>query len=153
MKAGLVGNASKGWTGFSTLELMIAMAIMSITLAGAVGATYATQYWLIASQTSNEGLYKAKTKIEDLRALVKQDFYQATSSALTRSEDSTDPGDVACISGGLCYFTQATITDLSSCSKYVEARVSWQVSGYATTTTSLFTNLTNVSEAIALGGD
>lgn len=155
MKEELVGDKTPVcWlTGFSTLELMIAMAIMSIVLAGVVSANYATQYWLITSQTSNEGLYKAKTKLEDLRSLVKQDFYQATSSALMRGVDSTDPGDAACISGGLCYFTQAIITDLSSCSKYVEARVSWQVPGYSTTTTSLFTNLTNWSEAIALGGD
>ena len=132
---------------------MIAMAIMSITLAGAAGATYAAQYWLIASQTSNEGLYKAKTMLEDLRSLAKQDFYQATSSPLSRSADPGDPRDAACLQGGLCYFTRAIVTDLSPCSKYVEARVSWQVSGYATTTTALFTNLTNISEAVALGGD
>lgn len=157
MKAELAGNqnlrfACRG-AGFSTLELMIAMAIMSIVLVGAVGANYAAQYWVITSQTSSEALYKAKTKLEDLRALVKQDFYQATSSPLTRSVDSTDPNDAACIRGGLCYFTQTVITDISSCSKYVEARVLWQVSGYSTTTTSLFTNLTNATEAVALGGD
>ncbi len=149
MKGKSVGSKK----GFSTLELMIAMAIMSIVLVGVVGANYAAQYWAITSQTSNEGLYKAKTKLEDLRALVKQDFYQATSSPLTRSIDVTDPNDAACMSGGLCYFVQAIITDLSSCSKYVEAKVAWQVSGYSTTTTSLFTNLTNSSEAIAVGGD
>ena len=132
---------------------MIAIAIMSMALVGAVGANYMAQYWAITSQTSNEALYKAKTKLEDLRSLVRQDFYQATSSPLVRSIDSTDPNDAACRAGGLCYYIQTTITDLSSCSKYVQAIVSWQVRGYATTTTSLFTNLTNADEAVALGGD
>ncbi len=139
--------------GFSTLELMIAFAIIAIVLVGAVGANFAAQYWSIISQTSNEALYKAKTKLEDLRALTKEDFYQATSTPLTKSVDLTDPADASCVSGGLCYFVQTTITDMSSCSKYVEARVDWQVQNYSTTTTSLFTNLTNSPEIIARGGD
>lgn len=149
MKARSVGDNK----GFSTLELMIALAIMSIVLTGAVSANYAAQYWSITSQTSNEALYKAKTKLEDLRALVREDFYQATSSPLTRSVDPSDPNDTVCISGGLCYYVKTTITDLSSCSKYVQADVSWQVTGYPTSSTALFTNLTNSNEAIALGGD
>jgi hypothetical protein len=147
MKAESAGN------GFSTLEIMIAMAIISIALVGALGANYGAQYWSITSQTSNEGLYKAKTKLEDLRALVKQDFYQATSTPDTKSVDTSDPNDTACLSGGLCYYVRTTITDLSSCSKYVEADVSWKIPNYASSTTSLFTNLTNSSEATNLGGD
>ncbi len=150
MKEKSAGNKKRG---FSTLEMMVAFAIMIMVIVGAVSANFAAQYWSVTSQTSNEALYKAKTKLEDLRSLIKQDFYQATSSPLVRSVDPTDPADTACISGGLCYFVQSTITDLSSCSKYVQARVSWQVSGYPTTTTSLFTNLTNSPEAIAVGGD
>jgi hypothetical protein len=132
---------------------MIAMAIIAIALVGALNANYGAQYWSITSQTSNEGLYKAKTVLEDLRALIKQDFYQAVSTPLTRSVDASDPNDAACIAGGLCYYVQTTITDISSCSKFVQADVSWQVKGYATTTTTLFTNLTNSGEATALGGD
>ncbi len=158
MKEKSVGNKKIGELrvqekGFSTLELMIAFAIIVIVLVGAVGANFAAQYWSIISQTSNEALYKAKTKLEDLRALIKEDFYQATSTPLTVSVDPADPADASCVSGGLCYFVQTNITDMSSCSKYVEARVEWQVQNYATTTTALFTNLTNSPEIIARGGD
>ena len=139
--------------GFSTLELMIAMTLMSMGLVGAVSANYAAQYWSITSETSNEGLYKAKTKLEDMRSLVKQDFYQIVSTPPTISQDPSDPADASCIKGGLCYSVQTIVTDLSSCSKYIEARVSWQIYGYPETTTSLYTNLTNSSEATALGGD
>ncbi len=146
------GNTKSG-AGFSTLELMIAFALMSIVLVGAVGANFAAQYWSITSQTSNEALYKAKTKLEDLRSLIKQDFYQASSSPLTVSVDPADPADASCISGGLCYFVQTTVTDISSCSKYVGVKVEWQVQNYPKTNTSLFTNLTNSPEIIARGGD
>ena len=151
MKEKSVGK--KRIKGFSTLELIIAFAIMSIVLVTAVGANSASQYWSVVSETSNEALYKAKTKLEDLRALVKENFYQVVSTHMTASVDVSDPVDASCISGGLCYFVQTTITDLSSCSKYVEAKVEWQVQNYPTTTTSLFTNLTNSPEIIARGGD
>ncbi|MFZ2484647.1 MAG: hypothetical protein WAX80_01705 [Minisyncoccia bacterium] len=139
--------------GFSTIELMIAFVLISIVLVGAVGANFTAQYWGINAQTANEALYKAKTKLEDLRSLVKQDFYQATSMASTASIDPTDPADASCIAGGLCYFVETTVTDLSSCSKYVEAKVEWQVDSYPKAMTRLFTYLTNSQEVIARGGD
>lgn len=146
-------SAGKNKKGFSTLELMIAFAIMSIALVGAVTVNFTSQYWMITSRTSNEALYKAKTKLEDLRALIKEDFYSVVSSPLTVSNDPADPADATCIAGGLCYYVQSTVTDISSCSKYVNAKVEWQVQGYPQTDTSLFTNLTNSGEIISRGGD
>jgi Tfp pilus assembly protein PilV len=140
-------------SGFSTIELMIAFALMCIVLVGAVNANFSAQYWGITAQTANEGLYKAKTTLEDLRSLVKQDFYQAVSSPLIESKNPSDPADASCIAGGLCYSVQKTVTDLSSCSKYVEATVEWQVSNYPETTTRLYTYLTNTPEIINRGGD
>jgi hypothetical protein len=157
MKEKLVGKNKKVFKnlklGFSTIELMIAFALICIVLVGAVSANFSAQYWGITAQTANEALYKAKTTLEDLRSLVKQDFYQAVSSPLTVSKDISDPADKSCIDGGLCYYVQKTITDLSSCSKYVEAEVEWQVASYPKTTTKLFTYLTNSPEIIARGGD
>jgi Tfp pilus assembly protein PilV len=144
MKAQFFDKIKNKNGGFSALEIMIALTIMVIVLAGAVGANFAAQYWTIASETSNEALYKAKTKLENYRALVKQDFYQATSSPMLPD---------ACVPGQLCYFTGSVVTDISSCSKYVQSSAHWQVESYPTTTTALFTNLTNVPETIAQGGD
>ena len=139
--------------GFSTIELMIAFAIMSIALVGAVTINFAAQYWTLTSRTSNEALYKAKTKLEDMRSLIKQDFYNVVSTPFTASVDAADPADQSCIDGGLCYLVESNISDISSCSKYVEAKVEWRVNRYPTTTTSLFTNLTNTQEIISRGGD
>lgn len=126
---------------------MIAFALMSIIFGGVILAQFGSAYWAIAAQTSNEGLYKAKTRLEEMRAVVKKDFRMASSSLQTKIFDPS------CDAGGLCYFIETKVSDLSPCSKYVEALVSWQVQGYPTTTTSLFTNLTDAGEAINLGGD
>ena len=139
--------------GFSTLELMIAFALISIVLTGALQGNFAAQYWTQVSRTSNEGLYKTKTELEDLRSLIKQDFYGAVSKPRAASVDVSDPADQSCIDGGLCYFVETNITDISSCSKFVEAKVDWQVNNYPRTESALYTNLTNSQEIINRGGD
>lgn len=138
----------------STLEIVIAFALIIIAIVGGVDASYSAQYWSLASLTSNEGLYKAKTVLETIRANASFDFQSASSSPLTASKNQNDAADKSCIAGGLCYFTGTFVTDYSTCAKFAEARVAWDVSQrYPTTTTSLFSNLTNDAEIIALGGD
>lgn len=127
--------------------MMIALAIMSVVLGGVIVADFSAQYWSLTSQTSNEALYNAKTGVENLRAAAKSNFYSAVSSPLQKITDS------ACSAGGLCYYTQSAVTDLSPCSKYAQVTVSWQIQRYPTTTTSLATNLTYPAEGINEGGD
>jgi len=133
--------------GFSTVELMVAFAILTLVFGGVILADFSANYWAITSQTSNEALYKAKTRLEVLRAGAKQDFQSVVSSPSTKDNDSD------CAAGGLCYFVESIVTNLSPCSKYAQAKVTWQVDSYPQSDTSLFTNLTNPTEAIELGGD
>ncbi len=156
MKEKLPGNNRnyvRKQKGFSTIELVIALALISIVLAGAVGGNYTGQYWTQVGRTANEGLYKTKAILEDLRGSTKENFYSVVSMPSTASTDPTDPVDNSCISGGFCYFVESNITDVSSCSKTVEAKVKWQIPNYPQTSTSLFTNLTNSQEIIDRGGD
>lgn len=140
--------------GMSTLEIMIALALMVTAIVGAVDAAYSSQYWALTSVTSNEGLYKAKTGLETIRALARGDFESASTTAVAPSTNPSDPADQSCLNGGLCYFTQTLVTNYSTCAKFAESRVSWNVGArYPTTTTSLYTNLTKNDEIIALGGD
>lgn len=153
MKVKLAGNRIHA-RGFNTLEIIIALAIMLVVIVGAVNANIASQYWTITSQTSNEALYKAKTLLEQLRAVASADFQGAQSTTLTVSTDPDDPADVVCENGGLCYFIQKKVNDISSCSKFVEGYVEWDSGDrYPMTTESLYTNLTSNTEIIALGGD
>lgn len=152
MKARL--GTKQNTRGFNTLEIIIALALMIVVIVGAVNANISAQYWSMTSETSNEGLYKAKTIIEQLRASSSKDFQSASSSALTVSMNPSDSADTACIAGGMCYSTKRTVLDISSCSKFTEAYVEWRLGmRYPTTTESLYTNLTNNNEIIALGGD
>lgn len=151
MKAKSAGNRIQG---FSTLELVIALALLIVVIVGGLHANVAAQYWSMASETSNEALYKAKTLIETARAVSGANFQSVSSTPLTRAENPDDPADAACIAGGMCYFTRSTVFDISSCSKYVEAYVEWSLGGrYPTSTATLYTNLTDNEEIIALGGD
>lgn len=140
--------------GFSTLEIIIALALMTVIIVGAVHANIASQYWSLTSETANEGLYKAKGIIEEMRAVASADFQAVGETAITRSEDTDDPTDAACIGGGMCYFLKRQVTEISSCSKYVGAEVSWSLGRrYPTTTVNLYTNLTNNNEIVASYGD
>ncbi len=133
--------------GFSTLEIMIAFAIMAIVLSGVITADFGAQYWTITSQTSNEALYKGKIQLEKLRSASAGDFYSAQSTSLTKDTDAS------CAGGGLCYYIQNSVSDISSCSKYLESTISWQVPRYPTSTTLLPSYLSNATEAVSLGGD
>lgn len=148
MKVKLLGKK-----GLSTLEILIAFAIISLALVGAISGNFAAQYWTIVGRTSNEGLYKAKTLIEETRSKAKQDFYSATSTTYKASIDPTNPSDNGCINSGLCYFSLGNITDNSSCSKYFDSIIEWKVNNYPTTSTKISTSLTNANEIINRGGD
>ena len=126
---------------------MMALAIMTIVLTGAILADFGAGYWAITAETSNEALFKAKKNFEHLRAVAKQDFFAVVSAPATNDVDSS------CQAGALCYAIEDVVTDISPCSKYAEAKVTWQVKRYPSLTTSLFTYLTNPTEAIAEGGD
>ncbi len=134
--------------GFSTLELLIAFAIAMLIIVAVVSVMFGAQYWLAASQTSGEGLYKAKAMLEDLRAAARQDFPSAVSSPYAK-----DTTDASCAAAGFCYYKQEIVTDYSPCAKLAEAYVEWKVNGYATTSSVLYTNLTSPNEIVALGGD
>ncbi len=133
--------------GFSTLELMIAFALLTIVLTGVVLSQFSANYWQIASETSNEALYIAKTHLEVLRGASKGEFTMASSTPQKKELDT------ACAAGGLCYYVSDTVSDLSACSKYLNSKVDWSVQNYPTTTTSLYTITANPTEAILLGGD
>lgn len=131
--------------GFSTLELMIALALMSIVLSGVAAALYANNYWSVALTTSGEGLSAAEKTMNTVRLDAQTNFESASSTNHFTNN--------SCVDSEICYPTELEITDISQCAKYATVRVSWQVPSYPTTTTSLSRFLSNVRELIAMGGD
>ena len=51
-------------SGFSTLELLIALSLLVIIMTGAVSSISSAQYWFLTAQVSHEALYKNKVIIE-----------------------------------------------------------------------------------------
>jgi prepilin-type N-terminal cleavage/methylation domain-containing protein len=92
---------TKQQRGFSILEIIIALALMTTVLVGTVQANMSSQYWLLTSQTGTEALYKTKTLLETLKATAISDFQSASSTQQTKSQDLHDARDVACYAGGL----------------------------------------------------
>lgn len=132
--------------GFSTLELMIAFAILAVVFSGVVFASLGAQYWIVTLDTSHEGLFSASRNIGEVRALAQHDFLAATSSSSVSSAEE-DCGAT------LCYYTERSVEDISSCSKEARVFVSWRVPRYPTSTTAMHTSLTHVPAILALGGD
>ena len=131
--------------GFSTLELMIAFAVLAIVFSGAALASYGAQYWTIALKNSYDALFEGKKQIEDVQRVAEHDYWSATSSSMSTSQTDCN--------SSVCYYTKRTVTDLSSCAKYAQIDVSYQVPGYPTTTIPFSASLTNVPAVLALGGD
>ncbi len=129
------------------IEIMIAFAIMTVVLLSAIAGNAATQYWRITADASRAALDVARAEMNTMRALASRRFYEVTALPPHRMSDD------GCAAGGLCYFSETSVDDYSSCKKAVTIRVSWQTGQYPTSTIRLFTTLSNVQEAIALGGD
>lgn len=131
--------------GFSTLELMIAFAVLAIVFSGVVFASFGAQYWSVVLDTSHEALFSASQNSAEVRALARHDFLSATSSFASSAED--DCGSA------LCYYSERNVKDISPCSKEAQVSVRWRVAGYPTSTTAIDTSLTHVPAILALGGD
>lgn len=115
--------------GFSIIEIMIALAIITTALAAAVSGNAATQYWRMTARAGYEALGEARAQLQDIQTIAQNDFLAATSSPMY------------------------TVTDISPCLKSIITRVSWRIETYPTSTIALSTIVTDPAEAIALGGD
>lgn len=147
-------SINKSTRGFSTLELLIALSLIVIVMTGAVAAISSAQYWLLTSKVSLEALYKNKAMAERVQSDSLLNFQNVSSTVASVSLEAAAPSDQSCLTGGLCYFTQTTVADISSCAKAVRVDVSWKLGlRYATSTlpTTMFIN--HPKEITALGGD
>lgn len=137
MKEQYTGNL-----GFSTIEISIAIAIISIALSGSINANFAGQHWkqigtikTTASNINNE-------HIEDLTHLLENNFYY------NNQKESAN-----CDSSGFCYITKQKVTNTSSCSNKLSVSTEWKINSYPTTSVNRISSVYNDNEVINLGGD
>lgn len=133
-------NNKKNNKGSSTLEILIAFAVMTLSMSAVVFLIFGSQSISIDTQTNNEAIYKATKLIEDARVLSRQNF--SALNSITTSETS----------GGITYNLKLTVNDLSQCLKQATSTSSWIGNGKQQKI-ELGTLLADGATAFALGGD
>ena len=66
--------------GFSTLEMLISMALMVLVISYVMPLASGVQSTSVDSETNQEALYKARNLLEDARAIAFSDFLSITTS-------------------------------------------------------------------------
>ncbi len=134
MKAGSTGRSH---IGFSTVEIMIALAILTLTISAVIIVVFGNQSLALDTQTNVEALAKAESQLEEARALAEQDFYAV-------SDVSAAPDDI--------YQKSLEVEDRAECLKQATSNITWQQGGrdLSVSITTLFSDL---SIALMLGGD
>ncbi len=106
--------------GFSTLELMIALMIMTLAFTAVILVTFSNQSTAVASQTSDEAIVKAQEQLEKMRALSRQDItlvQNCDDSTATKCSGVIDP-----------YYTRKVlVTDIDTYTKKVTSQVFWAI--------------------------
>ncbi|MBI4119666.1 MAG: hypothetical protein HY456_02370, partial [Parcubacteria group bacterium] len=86
MKEGLTGK--KRVKGQSTLELLIALTIIIVSVAAAVAVFFGAQSLSVDAELSSEATYLAKQALEQARSLARQNFDALGNSSSTQGEFS-----------------------------------------------------------------
>src|SRR5258708_3184468 len=75
--------------GVSTLEMLIAFAVLILCTSAAVLVSFGSQSTSVDTQTDSEATLKAQAQVEDARALSRQDFILVNSITTTTDADPT----------------------------------------------------------------
>lgn len=122
--------------GFSLIEILIAIAVLTLSISAVILLVFANQNMKIDVLTNNEGVSKAQELIEGLRAKSRQNF----SSVVT----------VAPAADGI-YTKGAVVTDIDLFTKLITTTVTWAESAVRPITVKFATIVTDPQSAF--GGD
>lgn len=139
MKALYFGNKINSESGFSTMEMLIALPLLVVGLSAAVLISFGSQSMALDAQTNSEGLELAQADSEQARRDADNDFYSLVDGNSTVSL------------GGLDYAVNRKVSDYP-CMKAVESRVEWSTDGRPQYS-SITTMATSLAEAINNGYD
>ncbi len=123
----------------STLELLIAFAVLTLSISAVIMVVFSNQSVAIDMQTNIEALSKAQAQLEQARAGARKDFNSIVSTTTTSTST-------------IAYKQTLAVSDLTQCKKQVTSSVSWNNQGRVLKI-DLTTFLTDIAGALALGGD
>ena len=134
-KAQSTGNKYK--RGMSTLEILIAFAILILCISAVIMVVFGNQSIAVDSETNNEAISKAQRIVEIARAKSREDFNSVNTESLP-DED--------------IYHLDQEVTDLTQCKKEIIGTVSWDIGG-RTLSVDFSTFLSDIAGALMMGGD
>ncbi len=127
--------------GFSTLELLIAMAVLTMSFSAVVLISFSNQSLMADSDNSNDALNKAQSLLEDTKNLAKINFDSVENTTQTDGIFTKD----------------LIVTELDAITKKITAQVSWQNGQKKVDLYNIIANLSNGPGAdtcsFALSGD
>lgn len=127
--------------GSSTLEILIAFAMLVLTMTAVILLFFGNQSISIDTQTNTEALYKAHGLLETARAASRQNFLSIVSTTSTE------------VLGGLAYTQSLVVEDISECKKQATSSTTYSLSPLRAQTVLLATFFVDIAGAFALGGD
>ena len=137
MKVESIGN--KKINGFSVLEVLIAMAILTLAISAAIMLMFSNQSVALDSDTANEALYKAKTVLEDGRSKTKSHTDFDSIKSITYPPDSI-------------YTKKFSVLSVP-CMKKTISQVTWSTEVLRPQIIEVRTYLSDVEEALKLAGE
>lgn len=129
--------------GFSLIEILIAMALATMTMAAVVIFIGGDQSLGTDALVNIEALHKAQDLVEQVAATARITYSSVAASSVTDCSD------------GVCYSKSVTIpTSYSTqCQSAVVGTVSWTGTQNRALSVSATTTITNIPEMLALGGN
>lgn len=136
MKVRSTGKLNRG---NSTLEILIAFAVLTLCMTAVIMIGFGNQSVSVDTQTNNEALSQAEKILEDARANAHTNFLGVISYATTSTST-------------IAFNQKLDILDISECKKQATSTVSWSFDSRVQTI-SLTTFLSSTSTVADLGGD
>lgn len=129
--------------GSSTLEILIAFAILTLSLTAVISVVFGNSSVTLDTETNTEAMALAKEALEDARADATTDYLSVDSTAYTET------------SGAQEYEVSLAVEDITPCKKVATSTVSWNQGLYTIRPQAITfsTILTDVAGALAQGGD
>ncbi len=124
-------------TGQSTLEIIIALAILTISISAVIIISFGNQSFSIDTEVNNQALYKAKEILENARATARQNFNSLTSASTTDG----------------MFLKETLVGNLGTYEKKITSIISWQTSPLKNQKVELSTIVSDYKSVINFGGD
>lgn len=143
MKARSIGR--KNNTGMSTLEILIAFAVITLCIGAVILLTFGNQSIAVSLNTQSEAISKAQEVLETARATSRKNYNQV--------EDCDDATTTPCSGETNSFYNRKLlISSATQCAKNVKSSASFSMNDQILTT-DLVTHLIDTVTAVALGGD